>query len=243
MTVPNYLPSMTTPLPDEAHEALRRSFRAADRRILDQTVQMDDLSMLTSALADLAATLGAAVPAAEATHAVLQQADADETAARKQADSALNTRVDATNINVATALANVDAQQRLLTTQISNLAAEVSRATQAESALRTDLMAAVSRVAVLEARALRGTTGQVTVSSVLGAGTQTAAVKFAADMPDTNYTALISVDTNATLQVGSITPVYPVTNKTRSGCTVTLRNTGISVVSNIVVQVAALSLS
>lgn len=219
--------------PDEAHQdILERALDAIDLA-QQQGVTVDVAMALISMLADLADTLGAAIPAAESTHSALQQADTAEAAARTSGDATLT----------------------------ANLAAEITRATTTEAGLRTDLTtettrakaaekanadaitALTARVAALEVRSLRGTTGTAPLASLLASGTQTVNVTFVTPMADTNYTALIALDANATVQLGSVSPVYPVTNKTKTGCTVTVRNTGLSLVSNVVVQVAALSLS
>lgn len=102
------------------------------------------------------------------------------------------------------------------------------------------------RVAALEARTLSGSTGQLTKSLTLGVGgsTTTFGITFAQPMPSANYVPLVTLDSSSVALLGSVAVVYPITNKTAFGCTVTVRNTAaVTLASSITVQVAALTLT
>jgi len=223
---------LRTPYPSRKIDDLRKLIEAVYDDLAATSLSTEDLSMVVDValdmvtgalaqaadLAQLAADYQGQLQASIADRAQMRADAAAEVARALAAEAALNTRVDAAAINAKTAVDSV-------------------------GDLRSQLTAAVARIAALEARTLRGTTGQATVSQSLGAGTQDVPVTFLNPMPDTNYTVLVTLDTTATVQLGSISPVYPVKNKTKTGCVVPIRNSGLSVVSNVVVQIAALSLS
>lgn len=105
------------------------------------------------------------------------------------------------------------------------------------------------RVTAMEKRAaqtLNGTTGQLTKNLTLNAlgGTTTFGVTFANPMPSANYIPLVSLDASSVSLLGNSSVVYPITNKTAFGCTVTVRNTALlTVASSVTVYVAALALT
>jgi len=118
------------------------------------------------------------------------------------------------------------------------ITAEVTRAKAAEKALS-------DRVTALEARTLVGTTGQLTKTLPLLLGSVTTFdVVFRNPMPTTDYIPLVTLDATSVAVLGSITVQLPITAKTKTGCTVSVRNTALlTVASSVTVYVAALALS
>ncbi|MGW1134564.1 hypothetical protein [Streptomyces griseoluteus] len=98
-------------------------------------------------------------------------------------------------------------------------------------------------VAALQALRLAGTTGSGSTSASLAAGgTKAVDCAFKSPMPDTNYTVIAQIDGAQSL-LGVITPQYPITTKTTTGCTVTIKNTGLlTLAQTITVQVTAIRL-
>lgn len=114
---------MTAPPPpsfgrDKAHQYLLERAFAADAEIRSQTLSVTDAMMLIAGLADVAQRLGAAIPAADATHQRQDAAHAAEVARAQAAEKAIT----------------------------DNLAAEVTRATQAEAALSARISALEARL-------------------------------------------------------------------------------------------------
>jgi hypothetical protein len=160
--------------PDEAHQDLLNRAYAADQKILDQTISVTDAMMLINGLAMVAQQLGAAIPAAEATHTAIY-----------------------------------------------------------------------ARIAALEARTLVGTTGQLTKTlPILLGSVTTFDVVFRNPMPSTDYIPLVTLDNASVAVLGAVSVQLPITAKTKTGCTVTVRNTALlTVASSVTVQVAALQLA
>jgi hypothetical protein len=124
--------------------------------------------------------------------------------------------------------------------------AETARAKTAEKTTADLLAALTARVATVEALRLRGITGQKTQAlPIAGIGaTTTVAVAFPTAMPDANYVPLVDIATTATALLGTLSVVYPVTNKTTTGCTVTIKNSSLlAVAASVTVTVAAIAYS
>ncbi|MFF0277454.1 hypothetical protein [Streptomyces sp. NPDC004330] len=98
-------------------------------------------------------------------------------------------------------------------------------------------------VNALQALRLSGTTGTGSTSASLAAGgTKTVVCTFQTPMPDTNYTVIAQIDGAQSL-LGVIVPQYPVTAKSTTSCTVTIKNTGLLTLAQaITVQVTAIRL-
>ncbi|MGW2116021.1 hypothetical protein [Streptomyces zhihengii] len=106
------------------------------------------------------------------------------------------------------------------------------------------LTALTNRVAALEQRRLTGVTGKATPTLSLGAGATVAVpVTFDAAMPSANYQAIVQVSGAQSL-LGNITVVPPITAATATGCTVTLKNTGLlTLAQQVTVQVTAIQMA
>ncbi|MFE6785191.1 hypothetical protein ACFVFF_23330 [Streptomyces sp. NPDC057680] len=100
-----------------------------------------------------------------------------------------------------------------------------------------------SAVTALQAQRLSGTTGSASSSAtLLAGGTRTVAVTFASALPDTNYTVIAQIDGAQSL-LGTIAVQYPITARTTTGCTVTIKNVGLATIAQaITVQVTAIRL-
>lgn len=126
------------------------------------------------------------------------------------------------------------------TGQDTGLATEVTRAKAAEKVTADALAALATRVAALEARTLRGTTGTGTLSSLVG-GNTSLTVTLKTPMPSADYIALPVID--ATSGVNLTTVTATVTAKTASTVTVRIANSGIGLLQTASVTVIAVQLA
>ncbi|WP_416902753.1 hypothetical protein [Micromonospora echinospora] len=82
-------------------------------------------------------------------------------------------------------------------------------------------------VAALQSNRLGGTAGQATVATgLLGGATRDVPVTFTTALPDTNYVAIPVIDGPPGI-LGTLQALFPVTNKSATGCTVTVKNTAL----------------
>lgn len=115
---------------------------------------------------------------------------------------------------------------------------EAARAVAAEKALS-------DRIVALETRTLVGTTGQLTKTLPLLLGSVTTFdIVFRTPMPSADYIPLVTLDATSVAVLGNITVQLPITAKTKTGCTVSVRNTALlTVASSVTVYVAALAIA
>ncbi len=100
-----------------------------------------------------------------------------------------------------------------------------------------------AKMAALESTRPMGTTGEATITANLLAGQSLAVpVTFSRPLPNTNYAVFLSIDGAASL-LGALIPQYPVSAKSTTGCTVTVRNSAlVALGQSATVRVAAINL-
>lgn len=219
----------------------------ADRQELHRLVDSlrADLTTLIGQLAAEVATRTAADTALgtriDAEAAARAKADSDEAAARKAADDALAARAttaEAAATALTTRVAAAETKTAAQDTTIAANAKEISDESTTRAAADTALS---TRVTTLEALRLRGTTGKLSVTNLLAAGTQNLTVTLATAMPTADYVALVVLDTTSTLNLSTVTAT--VTARTTTTVTVRIANSGLSLLSSINLQVLAIQLS
>jgi hypothetical protein len=253
--------SLDSPFPDEAHNFLLQQCRqlilmSAGLNTVASTAtasvgsaaviharlqaQLDDLyrQLATAALAiaDEAGRARNAEQTGTSTAATEQTARIAADQALATTVSATNVRIDATNINVATALANTDALQKRATTIEGN----VSALTTQLANLTLTLATVNTRLTKLEARKLYTAFGMGSVTSLLGSGTNTVTVTLSTAMPDANYTAQVILLPATGINLASTAAT--VTAKTTTTVTVQIRNIGVSALSTVNFNVLAIEM-
>lgn len=160
-----------------------------------------------------------------------------------EAHEALRRYVDQTTVGVDDLAIAMQALAQLASTFFSALDASVAD----RASLHTEdtriaglVTALTARVAALEARTLRGTTGTGTLSSLVG-GNTSLIVTLKTPMPSADYIALPVID--ATSGVNLTTVTATVTAKTASTVTVRISNSGIGLLQTAAVTVIAVQIA